>query len=170
MQIIFLPKAWTIALCFAVWLVLQASPALICLYLPDRFLTPERFLFRSHRFERNGRIYDQLFRVSRWKHLLPDGGTVWKKRGFQKKKLSDLSEETLKRFLIESSRGELSHWIAISPFWVFWFFTPAYVPWIMLVYAILINMPCILAQRYNRPRVQHLLERKRATVKVHTGC
>jgi len=31
--------------------------------------------------------------------------------------------------------------------------------WIMLAYAIAANLPCILAQRYNRPRVYELLRR-----------
>lgn len=157
---IFLPDTWTILLCFLVWLVLQVSAALVCFNLPDRFFSPDSFFFRSHRFENGGRIYNTIFLVKRWKHLLPDGGTVWKKKGFKKKKLDNFSEENLNRFLIESARGELTHWLAIFPFWVFWFFTPPYVPWLMLLYALLANMPCILVQRFNRPRVIRLIKRK----------
>jgi glycosyl-4,4'-diaponeurosporenoate acyltransferase len=113
-----------------------------------------------HIFEKEGDIYEVLFRVSRWKHLLPDGGMVWKKRGYGKKKLTNFSDENLNRFLVESARGELSHWLAIFPFWFFWFFTPPAVPWIMLAYALFVNIPCILVQRYNRPRVRHLLLRR----------
>lgn len=160
MRIIFLPDAWTILLCFLVWLVLQMSAALICLKLPDRFYSPDSFLFKAHPFEKEGKIYNTIFHVRRWKHLLPDGGAVWKKTGFRKKKLEDFSEENLNRFLIESARGELTHWLAILPFWLFWFFTPPYVPWLMLIYALLINLPCIIAQRFNRPRVLRVMKRK----------
>jgi len=160
MRIVSLPDAWTFGLCFIIWPVLQIAAALICLNLPDRFFSPESFFFKTHRFEKNGRIYDRIFRVSRWKHLLPDGGTVLRKRGFKKKTLESFTEENLKRFLTESARGELTHWLAIFPFWIFWLFTPDYVPWIMLGYALIVNIPCIIAQRYNRPRVQHLLKRK----------
>jgi glycosyl-4,4'-diaponeurosporenoate acyltransferase len=157
---IWLSDFWTIALCFLVWPVLQVLAALICFYLPDRFFSPNSFFFRTHGFEKNGEIYETLFRVSRWKHRLPDGGAVWKKRGFKKRKLESFSDENLNRFLIESARGEMTHWLAILPFWLFWFFTPPVVPWIMLLYAILINLPCIIAQRYNRPRIRHLLRRR----------
>lgn len=157
MRMIFLPDALTVLACFLVWPVLQVGAALICLNLPDRFLSPDALFFRTYRFEDGGRIYERIFHIRKWKHLLPDGGMVWKKRGFRKKKLESFSEENLDRFLVESVRGELTHWLAIFPFWVFWFFTPPFVPWIMLVYALLVNIPCILAQRYNRPRVQHLL-------------
>jgi glycosyl-4,4'-diaponeurosporenoate acyltransferase len=159
MRILFLPDVWTFLLCFPVWALLQTGAALICLHLPDRFFSPHSVLFRSHSFEKAGRIYDRIFRVSRWKHLLPDGGQVWKKRGFKKKNLDNFSESNLNRFLVESARGEMTHWLAIFPFWVFWLFTPPIVPWIMLAYALLVNLPCIIAQRYNRPRIHRLLER-----------
>jgi len=160
MRLITLPDVLTIIVCFIVWPVLQVGAALICLNLPDRWFSPNSFFFRMHRFEKEGRIYDRIFRVSRWKHLLPDGGMIWKKRGFRKKKLESFSKENLNRFLVESARGEMTHWLAIFPFWVFWFFTPPIVPWIMLFYALLVNFPCIIAQRYNRPRVQRLLLKK----------
>lgn len=157
MQIIFLPEIWTILLCFILWPILQIAAALICLYLPDRFFSGNTVLFRTYRFEKEGRIYEQLFRVKRWKRLLPDGGTVWKKRGFKKKHLDRFSQENLHRFLIESARGELTHWLAIFPFWIFAFFTPAYVVWFMLIYSLAVNLPCIIAQRYNRPRIEKML-------------
>lgn len=160
MRIIFLSSTWTIVLCFIVWPILQVVAALFCLNLPDRFFSPNTVIFRTYRFEKEGRIYDSLFRVSRWKHLLPDGGMVWKTRGFRKKHLGSFTTENLSRFLIESARGELTHWLAIAPFWVFWLFTPPAVPWIMLGYALLVNMPCIFAQRYNRPRIQRVLKRR----------
>lgn len=164
MRVIFLPDSYTIALCFIVWPVLQVAAALICLYLPDRFFSPDSVFFRAYRFEKEGRIYDIVFRVSRWKHLLPDGGSVLKKQGFKKRKLNSFTDENLNRFLIESARGEMTHWLAILPFWIFWFFTPPGVPWLMLCYALLVNMPCIIAQRYNRPRVARLLIKKTARV------
>lgn len=157
MQIIFLPTAWTILLCFIAWPVMQIAAAIICFNLPDRIFSQSSFFFQSHSFEKAGRIYDRIFHVRRWKHLLPDGGMAWKKSGFKKKHLENFSEENLNRFLVESARGELTHWLAIFPFWIFWFFTPPNVPWMMLGYALTVNLPCIISQRYNRPRVQRFL-------------
>lgn len=162
MRILYLSSFPTILLCFAVWPLLQVSAALICLRLPDRFYSPGSFLFRTHRFERDGRVWDTIFAVSRWKHLLPDGSAVLKNNSFRKKKLASFSDEYLTRFLTESARGELTHWLAIFPFWVFGFFTPPEVPWMMFGYALLANIPCIIAQRYNRPRIKRILEMRRA--------
>ena len=159
MQIISLPDHWTIVLSFVLWFVIQYSAALYCLRIPDDKLSSSSGLFRSHRFEDNGRIYDKIFRISRWKHLLPDGNVISKREKYQKKHLADMSQENLSRFLIESARAELTHWLAIPPFILFGFFVPPRVVWYMLIYAILVNLPCIIAQRYNRPRVQRLLNR-----------
>ena len=166
MRIIFLPDELTIALCFLLWPLLQVIAALICLKIPDSFYSSRFFLFQIFRFENDGLIYDKIFHVSKWKHLLPDGGVVLNKKGFKKKHLINFSEDTFKQFCIESSRGELTHWLAILPFWIFGFIAPARVIWYMLIYAIFINFPCIVVQRYNRPRVQKLLNRMKCRYKT----
>jgi glycosyl-4,4'-diaponeurosporenoate acyltransferase len=148
-----------ILLIFAIWAAVPLAFAWLCLFLPDRLFDPYRFLWRAHRWERDGRVYESVVHVKRWKHLLPDGGGIFSSRGYQKRRLKDHSEENLRRFLIESARGELTHWLGILPFWVFGLFAPPYIIWIMLAYALAVNLPCIIAQRYNRPRVSALLSR-----------
>ena len=168
MQIFHLPSIWTILLCFIVWPVIQYSAAFFCLNIPDRIFRTNSIFFRTHSFEREGRIYDQIFRVSSWKHLLPEGSIAPKQRRYEKKHLTDFTEENLNRFLLESARAELTHWLAIIPFWLFGLFVPAKVVGYMLIYALLVNLPCIIAQRYNRPRVQRLLNRmKRKGQMIH---
>ncbi len=159
MQIFFLPTLVMILLFFAIWGIVPLLLAYLCLKIPDRFFEPSCFLWRAHRFERSGRVYETVFHIRRWKHLLPDGGGVWKKHSYKKKNLTDYSEANLHRFLIETSRGELVHWLGILPFWVFGLFAPPEVIWIMLLYALIVNVPCIIAQRYNRPRVYALYQR-----------
>lgn len=162
MQIIFLPTWLTILICFPLWFALQWIASYICLHLPESIFAPESFFFKTHGFEEEGQIYEKLFRLRSWKHLLPDGGVVWNKDGFKKKHLESFSVENLERFLIESARAELTHWLAIPPFLLFGLFTPPQALWFMLAYALMVNLPCIIAQRFNRPRAQRLLQRKRA--------
>jgi glycosyl-4,4'-diaponeurosporenoate acyltransferase len=134
--------------------------ALFCFYLPNRFFSPQSPIFRAFSWEKEGRIYEKYLRVSRWKQILPDGSIVAKSRGFRKKKLQSFTFEYLERFMVESCRAEMTHLLAILPFWVFWFFTPPYVPWMMLVYALIVNIPCIIVQRYNRPRIMRILQKR----------
>lgn len=159
MRIFTFSTEWTIVLCFVLWTVINLSAAFICLHLPDKVFNPHSFFFRSHPFEKEGQIYEDVFKVKSWKKLLPDGGALWKKRGYKKRHIQDFSRENLERFLIEACRGELTHWLSILSFWVFGLFLPASSTWVMLIYALISNLPCIIAQRYNRPRFLHLFER-----------
>lgn len=156
MQILFLPLPWTLLLCFIGWFVFQFGAALLCLKMPDRWFSPHRFPFRAQRWESSGRVYAFL-RVQRWKRLLPDGAAVLKS-GYRKKALADFSPENLDRFMIESCRAEMTHLLAIFPFWVFGLIGPPIIIWMMLGYALIINVPCMIAQRYNRPRIQRILD------------
>lgn len=158
MPLIELSKPLTILACFVLWGVIQYSIAWYCVHLPDQRLLSCARLLRTYHWEDGGKVYDRLFRISRWKHLLPDGNIKSKKEKFSKKRLSDLSSTTLSRFVMESIRAELIHWLAIPPFVIFGLFLPPIGVLYMLVYAVTVNLPCIIAQRYNRPRVRRLLE------------
>ena len=166
MQIIHLPIAWTIFLCFIFWPLLQYAAALFCLNIPDTIFSSGSFFFRTHRFEQDGRIYHTIFRVSKWKLLLPDRSIASKRQRYKKKHIESFSEINLTKFLLESARAELTHWLAILPFWLFGLFVPSKVIWYMLTYALLVNLPCIIAQRYNRPRVQRLLNRMKCNART----
>jgi glycosyl-4,4'-diaponeurosporenoate acyltransferase len=159
MRVLFLSDELTILLCFIVWPIIQSGCALLMLNLPKRLFHPDHWVYRSHAFEKEGELYQTLFKVKSWKHLLPDGGAVWRKKGYQKKHLEDYRDENLEKFLVESCRGEATHIGPILLFWIFFLFTPFYVGWMMLVYSLIVNMPCIIVQRYNRPRIKHLLEK-----------
>jgi len=156
MQIVFLSAPMTFILCFVGWFILQLGAALLCLRIPDKWLSPERYLFRTHNWEKDGRLY-RILRVHRWKRLLPDGGAVLKS-GYRKKKITDYSMENMSKFAIESCRAELTHLLAILPFWVFGFIGPPSIILYMLIYALIVNLPCMIAQRYNRPRVMALIK------------
>lgn len=157
MQLIFIPRLLAIVLAFVLWGVFQTGAALLSLKIPSPYLSPDSFYFRQHSWERGGKFYEEVFQIKRWKKFLPDGGAALG-RGYAKKNLTDFSEENLNQFLIESCRAEITHLIAILPFWVFGFFAPPKVILIMFIYALLANIPCIIAQRYNRPRIQKLLK------------
>lgn len=153
MQIIFLPGEWMVVLFVVGWLVFQLGAALLGNRLPARLLNAK--WFSARRFETE-RFYRRLTGVHRWKHLLPDGGAAHKK-GFAKRRLQSADAAYLREFILESKRAELVHWLAILPFWVFGLWGPPVVIPIMFVYALAVNLPCIIAQRYNRPRLIRLL-------------
>ncbi len=165
MQIIFLPKWALILSFFIVWPLLQLVITLICNMIDLNKFNPNIFFLKSHNWEKGGAIYKTVFKIHRWKHLLPDGAKTHK-TGFQKKNIKNFKKEYLNEFIYQTGRAEIAHWIQIMPFFVFGFWSPNFVIWIMLLYAILVNMPCIIAQRYNRPRLIKIYERKKTKKEV----
>ena len=158
MQIFFIPKPLAVILCFILWPVLQIAAAAVCHKLPERFLSYSSFFYRSHGWEKGGEIYRRILRVHMWKKLLPDS-TDFIKGGYRKKSLDSISKSSLEKYLLESCRGEMTHWLAIPFFWIFGLFSPPIVILYMLIYALAVNLPCIITLRYNRPRIVKLLER-----------
>lgn len=157
MRIVNLPDGPTVIVCIVMWLIFQLGAAWGCLYAPDRCFDPGRFWFRIRPFEQGGQWYRRYLKVHRWKHLLPDGAALAPTRGYRKRHLAGTDRATLERFSLESCRGEMSHVLAIAPFWIFGFILPPHGILIMLIYALAVNLPCIVVQRYNRARIEKIL-------------
>ncbi len=156
MQVVVLP-GWLMILSYVlVWTVFQIAAALIAKHMPDDKYNPLKHPYKTARWERGGQFYKDVLFVHKWKHLLPDGARV-QRNAFPKKRFRRADADYLHQFIIETCRAELTHWLAILPFWVFGFWSPAYVVWIMLGYALIVNLPCIIVQRYNRPRLVNVL-------------
>lgn len=151
MRIIELPVIWTIVIDFIAWFVIHMAAALFALKLPDRWFSQDRWLYRCRGWEKSGQIWHRIVRVKHWKDKLPDGAAILG-QGFAKKHLQAKDPAFLVQFVLESRRAEFTHWLAMSPAVLFFLWNPLWVGYIMIVYAILANAPCIIAQRYNRPR------------------
>lgn len=152
MQIVDLPPIWTVLLIIILWPSLQMVAAVLSRRLPDRLFDHKQSIYRCRPWEKEGKIYQTLFKIRRWKSLLPDGGAIMP-GGYAKKHLTDYSTANLEKFLNDSCRAEFSHWLAMTPFWIFGLIGPPVIIVFMLIYALAVNLPCIMAQRFNRPRI-----------------
>lgn len=159
MYIFELPILWAILVDFAAWFFIHMGSAILTLNLPNRLFDKDNYLYRSRNWEESGEIWQDLFRVRAWKDRLPDGAAILKK-GFPKKKLQSRDHAYLADFIRESRRAELTHWIAMPPAVLFFLWNPPPLGWIMILYALVANMPCIVAQRYNRARLHRILQNK----------
>ena len=152
MQVLYLSDGMMVLSFFIVWPLLQISITLICNKIKLERYNPNSFFLRSHKWENNGQIYRTVFKIHKWKHFLPDGAKAHKK-GFEKKEMKSYDSKYINEFIFQTGRAEITHWAQIIPFWVFGFWCPPFVIILMFIYALLVNIPCILAQRYNRPRL-----------------
>ena len=104
-------------------------------------------------------VLRHVFHVKRWKDRLPDAA-AWFSGGFAKRALRSSDPAYLRRFVVETWRGELCHWCAVAFVPLFFLWNPPWADAVMLGYALAANLPCILAQRHNRIRLRRLLARQ----------
>jgi glycosyl-4,4'-diaponeurosporenoate acyltransferase len=107
--------------------------------------------------ERNG--YEHHLRIRCWKDRLPEAGDFFP-GGFRKSAIGGKDSASMARFLAETRRAEYVH-MAIWPFWMatmLW--TPGWGILINLAVGTALNLPCIWVQRYNRMRIQHVLQQR----------
>jgi glycosyl-4,4'-diaponeurosporenoate acyltransferase len=146
-----LPVLWAILLNSGAWLCIHLGVSYLSSRLPLSLFSGEGWLYRTRRWERDGRIYQSAFRIRAWKRLLPDGAAVFQE-GFRKKRLASRTPEYMLVFLRETCRAEICHWLPFALVPLFFLWNPWYVALPMIPYAVATNMPCIFAQRFNRPR------------------
>ena len=163
---------WKCVLC-AVVLALLAHP--LGQALPARF-RPDRFPFRPRKWEKNGRVYTKLA-VDRWKTLVPDMSRLFP--DMVKKQLpADTGAITAAQaasLVQETCRAEVVHTASCLLGLAFLWLWPGWGGVIMLaVWVLLANLPFILIQRYNRPRLVRLAallqkrEQRKGVSRAHT--
>lgn len=113
-------------------------------------------LYRLRKWESGGKIYEDCFKVKAWKNRLPDGA-AWFSGGFAKKKVASKNRDYLNVFALETCRGEWAHWVTLGFLPIFLAVNPLWAQLVMSVYAVVFNIPCIIAQRYNRHQIQRIL-------------
>lgn len=146
------------------WLVIQLGFAWIGTRMPARLFLHGDGWFRMRRFETDGRFYETVFHIRAWKKFLPDGAKLFKD-GFPKGSLAGKGTAYLDRFVLETRRGEAVHGAVILASALFFLWNPPVVAIWMVVYALVANLPCMVLQRYNRIRMQRVLNR--ATKRNH---
>ena len=158
MQIIFLDTVETIIVDVVAWLIFHLGIGYGSSKIPLEKLNPERKFFHTYKWEQGGAIYDKLFKVRSWKQLIPNGSALYKGAFSIRRLPAENDPEYLQRWLKESVRAEICHWLMILPGFLFFLWNTVLVGWLMVLYAFLNNLVPIVMQRFNRPRMRKLLK------------
>ena len=157
-MLIELSIVWTAALNIIAWTVIQFGLAWGFTQLAAERFNSQSFWPRIKRWELGGRFYERVFDIKLWKDKLPDASRMFR-GGFAKANLQTAAPEFLERFLRETWRGEIVHWLALLTIPLFCIWNPWWGVLANAAVALAVNFPCILALRYNRARFQRLLAR-----------
>ncbi len=153
-----LPTLPTILLDIAAWLIIHVGVSYLITQIPLSSFDAGFWLYKQKKWEKNGRVYVRIFGLKRWKRKLPDGAVLFKK-GFQKKHLKDIDDVYIDSFIRETCRAELAHWVMFLIGPIFFVWNIWWVGIVMVIYALLTNLPCIVIQRYNRIRLKRVYGR-----------
>jgi glycosyl-4,4'-diaponeurosporenoate acyltransferase len=138
------------------WPIFHLGISKIALHIKDVKFSKDEGIYKTRRFEKDGRFYERVLFIRKWKKFIPDGASIFK-AGFKKKKLEGTQKAYLNQFILETRRAEWTHLWQIAPCLVFFLFNTFWVAMIMVAYALLFNLPLIWLQRYNRIRFYRVL-------------
>ena len=148
-----LPLPWIAVLNVVLWPLIQLGLAWGFTRMPVRWFDGPPRPQRG-----NPEFYERWFHIRKWKARLPDGA-AWFAGGFAKGGMDSADPEYLRRFIAETRRGEACHLCALAFTPLFFLWNPWWGNVVVTAYALAANLPCILAQRYNRLRLAALLQR-----------
>ena len=124
---------------------------------PRRGVHWDRFPYKTCAWEKNGKIYEKM-EIRKWKDWVPDKSR-WGGHEYAKTIRGQNDAENATRLLQETCVAELIHWVLMlaTPL-VFVFAHGPMAVLVVLLYGFS-HIPCIIIQRYNRPRLCALLRR-----------
>ncbi len=126
--------------------------------LPRKSFNYTAFPFRSFKWEKDGRIYQKIG-IQKWKDHLPDMSR-YVKAMFAKKITSPRDPQYTHRLILETCVAELIHDVLILLSPIFRKYLIGIYGDIAALLCVLGNLPFVLIQRYNRPRLVRLMERQ----------
>ena len=119
---------------------------------------PERFPFRDWTWEQGGRVYEKL-NVKRGQDRIPDVSRVLGRWMPRKSLKGGFSPDSIRIMIKETCTAEVIHsilsFLGLNLMNI-WEGTGGRV--VCLIYVLLGNLPFIIVQRYNRPRLKKMLE------------
>lgn len=119
-------------------------------------LAAVRLHLTPRKWEKNGEIYQKLFRIRSWKEYIPVAGP------FDKRSIRSDEVSYISIFILETVRAELAHWLClVATVYALISFNEQFYSSILFFF-LAINLPCIMIQRYNRPRLERVLRMKKS--------
>ena len=126
--------------------------------VPKKWFHSDRFPFRCS--EKEKKLYAAL-RVKDWQSKVPDMSRIFK-RIMPAKRINADTLSDLPRMLQETCVAEATHSIlSVLGLGCLWLWKGIGGVLFAAVYILLGNVPFVIIQRYNRPRLQKLMERRR---------
>ena len=129
--------------------------------IPESWFKYRAFPYRDYPFEKGGNVYRKLY-IHRWHNHVPDMSRVFTNMMPPKKLHPGMTARELEIMVIETCVAEFTHfWLGIAGLGCLFLWPGIGGVLFYVAYMLLGNVPFILIQRYNRPRLIALLDKTR---------
>lgn len=143
---------------FLFYVFISACAFVIGRLLPKHWFDPDRFPFRGFDFEKNGKFYEQLG-IKKWQGRLPDMSRLFP-QFMPPKNLQGAYADRLLLMIRETCVAECTHGVlCILGLHGLTLWDSPLRFHLTAFYILFLNLPYMMIQRYNRPRLCRLLER-----------
>lgn len=142
--------------CLIYFVLIGIGSFLIGRVLPKSIFHFDRFPFRSFPFEKNGSIYKKL-KIQKWKEKAPDMSRIFPRLMPSKKLPKSAGSVQIYRMLEETCIAEWTHGVLCVAGIGCVFIWNGIGGWILFLLYLTANLPFMIIQRYNRPKLVRLL-------------
>ena len=130
--------------------------------LPKSWLHPDQFPFRTYAWEE---ILWKALKIRSWQAKVPDMSKVFPKL-MPTKALTQKTAQNLPLMIQETCVAELTHGLlCLAGLYLLKIWPGVSGILLTVIYIVFGNLPFLLIQRYNRPRLQRLLEKQSRRMK-----
>lgn len=147
-----------------VFFIISVINTIISIKLPITLFHSDSWLFRERSWERKGQFYQDYFWVKKWKNQLPELSDFLTFL-FSKKKIAQFGPDYLYLFVLETCRAELTHWCIILSMLAYAIGNGTSSAVLVFFISVALNLPYVIIQRYNRPRVLDILANRKIRFK-----
>ncbi|HCA55109.1 MAG TPA: hypothetical protein DEO95_06470 [Ruminococcaceae bacterium] len=148
-----LPVYKMLAINVILGIVWHTAMFIFCIARNEAAFSPDKKLYRPHKWERSGKFYADVLKINRWKDRLPQ---YIGKDGFSKEHLESTSLDYIDHFIMETCRGEWNHTMNCAFALVLFMLNHFGIALLFTVLLLSGHLPFIIIQRYNRFRLQKL--------------
>ena len=128
--------------------------------IPKSWIVPQKGIFKCFPSEKDGKLYERVG-IKKWQKKVPDMSRILPFMMPPKNLMGDY-QGRLPTMILETCKAELTHSLmCLVGLPVLWFMPGAGGVAVYLLYVVVFNLPYILIQRYNRPRLIRLYEKQK---------
>ena len=130
--------------------IIGALSNFVALFIKRERIKEDKFPFKSFKWEKDGKVYDKI-KIRKWKSRVPDVSRVLKFM-LPKKVAAGSTSKDIRALVKETCVAEIIHCALIILSLAVIFICPGKEGFVLFLLCLLVNLPFIFIQRYNRPQ------------------